>query len=186
MTATAHRCCSCVSRCAIALALILLSALPVSCGLHSKGQGGAGEAARTASIEVACPFAPVALVVHPLTRVVKGPQDAAARLEVYIELRDRFGDEVKGLGDLAVELLEDGGPIAGVGQQRQLALWRFDLNDLEANDRAYDPITRTYRIDLANAPEGAASAPNGAGGRVLIRATLTVPAGKQLVGELRL
>jgi hypothetical protein len=168
------------------LALLVLSGAGASCGLHSKGQGGTGDADRISTIEVACPFAPVALMIHPLTRVVPGQQQAGARLEVYIDLRDRFGDEVKGLGDLAVELLEDGGPIAGVGQQRQLALWRFDLNDLEANDRAYDPITRTYRIDLANAPEGAAGTRDGAGGRVLIRATLTAPTGKQLVGELRL
>lgn len=186
MTAPASRCCSGVCRRARVPALVALAAACASCGVHSKGQRGPGDSSRIATIEVACPFSPVALMIHPLTRVVRTPQEPDARLEVYIELRDRFGDEVKGLGDLAVELLDDGGPIAGVGQQRQLALWRFDLNDLEANDRAYDPITRTYRIDLANAPEGAAETRNGAGGRVLIRATLTTPAGKQLVGELRL
>src|SRR4051812_29835024 len=58
------------------------------------------------------PFAPASLRVHPLTHVdlVEGEKGSAPTSEVvlHFELLDRYGDAVKGLGIVNVELYRPG------------------------------------------------------------------------------
>lgn len=132
------------------------------------------------SVMAAWPFAPARIEVHPLTRLVPSAT-GPGQIEAHVELRDRFGDEVKGLGELLIELYEDAGPVSGVGERRQIATWRFNLTDLDANDRAYDNVTRTYRLDLTEVPTLTTGE-----GRLRLRATLTTPGGVRLSAERRL
>ncbi len=105
------------------------------------------------------PFAPKAMRVHPLTHA-ELDADGAARVVVHVELKDAWGDTVKGIGRLQAQVWAD-------GQSAQDAIrWDVDLRTLGDNASFYDPATRTYRIVLGGLPgwldaairEGAGSA----------------------------
>lgn len=145
------------------------------CGVAPKGPARpAGQSAAS------WPFAPERIEVHPLSRLVT-TRGETGRIESHILMRDRFGDDTKGLGELLLELYSDEGPVTGVGEARQIMVWRFDLANLQANDDAYDNVTRTYRLDLADVPASAAGRD-----RATLRATLTTPGGNRLTAERRL
>lgn len=96
------------------------------------------------------PFVPASMVIHPLTRV---DADAKSRqwLFCHVEFKDSWGDTVKAVGKLTVELYRPTGPrSAGLG--RQELVWTVDMSDLERNASLYDPATRTYRLPLENPP----------------------------------
>jgi hypothetical protein len=152
-----------------------LLALVAGCDLAPKAP------ARSAGVgSAAWPFAPERIEVHPLSRLVTiGGQPG--RIEAHILMRDRYGDDTKGLGELLLELYSDEGPVTGVGEARQMMVWRFDLANLEANDEAYDNVTRTYRLNLADVPAATAAV-----GRATLRASLTTQGGKRLTAERRL
>jgi hypothetical protein len=137
------------------------------CGVESKG---GPRVARPAPAP--CPrgaFDPVAVVIHPLTRLE--PDGAGGtRIDAHIEFRDAAGDEVKGAGRLSLELSRETGPVTGLGSSAQLLRWEADLSDAGMNSRSYDRVTRTYRFELTGLPEWAA------GGGLVLRAILT-PAG---------
>lgn len=153
--------------------LVVLIGLVGGCDIAPKAP-----ARPSSGVQVSWPFAPERIEVHPLSRLVTvGGQ--SGRIEAHILMRDRFGDDTKGLGELLLELYGDEGPVTGVGEARQLMVWRFDLANLESNDEAYDNVTRTYRLNLADVPVGAA-------GRSVLRATLTTQGGKRLTSERRL
>jgi len=98
------------------------------------------------------PFAPVSLRVHPLTHIDPGweregvaPENA--QLVLHFELLDRYGDSVKGLGTVHVELYRPGA--ATVGTETQELAWDVEgMNTPEANTRRFDNATRTYRVPL--------------------------------------
>jgi hypothetical protein len=121
-------------------------------------------------------FDPVALRVHPLTHV--DATGSTCVLIVHVELRDAFGDSVKGLGDLIVE---------AEGPNGQRIAWDVPgMLDPEANTRRFDPPTRTYRMPL-RCPQWVASwaaAPRKA--PLTIKARLTRSDGETLAGELAL
>ncbi len=99
---------------------------------------------------VAHPFAPASLQIHPLTRV---DHDAKGALWIicHIELKDAWGDTTKAVGQLQIELYKPvGGPGSGVGTQE--LTWDVNLSDLDQNAALYDSATRTYRLQLENAP----------------------------------
>lgn len=97
------------------------------------------------------PFAPVVLRVHPLTHVEAAPAGTSPDqcvLVLHLELRDRYGDSVKGLGRLKVELYTPGEGVAP-GIERQALTWHVDgFDDPEANTSRFDAATRTYRLPL--------------------------------------
>jgi hypothetical protein len=140
-------------------------------GGASVAAGGEGEAGGEEA------FAPARLRVHPLTHV-EPPMDGGAGsiLVLHVELRDRFGDNVKGLGMLRVELL---GPDAGTSATltRTRVEWDVaDMGDPEMNSRRFDGATRTYRVPL-EAPAWVAQwardrATARGGGSLRVRATL--------------
>lgn len=102
-------------------------------------------------------FAPVSLRIHPLTHVdaAAGIKDATAadktRIVLHFELKDRFGDNVKALGTLRVELLKPGsGATPGI-ESRELTWDVAEFADPDENFKRFDTPTRTYRV-LLNAP----------------------------------
>lgn len=157
-------------------AALLLGACDVS------KKGGAGHGGASAGVGVlGCPFAPVKLVIHPLTRLAPAPAgEEGLIIDVHIELRDETGDDVKGVGMLAFELFREGGPLEGMGDRRQLRRWEADISDLEKNSEAFDRVTRTYRFELAGVPPDARTSQ-----RLGLRATFSQSAGRQLSAEHR-
>lgn len=119
--------------------------------MERKGGAGRGPVSQVAPGEN--PFAPAQLVIHPLSRVVKDPATGEERIELHLELRDRWDDSAKWLGEVVLELHRDAPPVAnGPTGNEQLKRWRVDLNDPEANVKAYDRVTRTYRLTLVGLP----------------------------------
>lgn len=124
-------------------------------------------------------FEPVALRLHPLTRIVSR-QDNHLRIDAHIELRDAAGDEVKGAGLLVIELVRGGGPIMTGGSSPYVLRWQTDLSDPAENNRSYDRVTRTYRFELSGETEIVAA------GNLRLRAALTRSDGRALTDELTL
>ena len=115
----------------------------------SRGGGGRAvtDASATGDSTLRSSFDPESMRVHPLSHVDVAPDgvDGAALL-VHVELRDRFGDAVKGVGKLRVELSRGADTSAG---DSPAAAWDVaDLLDPESGSRRFDPSTRTYRLPL--------------------------------------
>jgi len=67
---------------------------------------------------------------------------------LHFELRDAYGDAVKGLGSLKVELYRLGTGVTP-GIESQELVWDVpELRDVESNTLRYDRATRTYRVPL--------------------------------------
>ncbi|MBX3382743.1 MAG: hypothetical protein KF864_04440 [Phycisphaeraceae bacterium] len=137
---------------AAAVALAAISLLP----LHGCAPRGNGPQVPAPPGSVAA-FAPVSLRIHPLTHVdaAAGIKDATAadktRIVLHFELKDRFGDNVKALGTLRVELLKPGsGATPGI-ESRELTWDVAEFADPDENFKRFDTPTRTYRV-LLNAP----------------------------------
>ncbi len=117
---------------------------------------------------------PERMRIHPLTRVTRDPE-GEPQLALHLELKDRYGHNIKALGYLRVELSSAGrdavaadGSADGEGDARPRSVyWEIDLRDPERNALMYDDlISRTYLIHLGGLPpwviawaEGAAGAP---------------------------
>lgn len=97
------------------------------------------------------PFAPVSLRVHPLTHVTT-LADGSAAIVCHLEFKDRWHHTVKAAGPLEIQLYR---PVGGLRADvdRQDLRWPLELDDLERNADWFDPVTRTYRIQL-EAPPG--------------------------------
>jgi hypothetical protein len=105
------------------------------------------------------PFAPVSMRVHPLTHIDSPPagQRGDTTLVLHMEMRDAYGDLVKGLGRLDVELSRSTpagvlvGGIAGGGFEDQPAVaWQAaEMLDAAENARRFEWDTRTYRVRLS-------------------------------------
>ncbi|MEM7755173.1 MAG: hypothetical protein AAF297_06015 [Planctomycetota bacterium] len=137
-------------------------------GGESRAIGGAGELGPTdvRGLTELGPFAPDSMRVYPLTHVEAG-EGEDPRIVLHLELRDRWGDTVKGTGRVRVRLYRGDatGGLAGAAQQRQELVWDVDLTDLRLNASLFDPSTRTYRVVLGELPEWAdAFAEGGPGG----------------------
>ena len=163
------------------LTLAALLAL-ASCGIERKGgaTGGRGPISNATANE--SPFAPVQLVVHPLTRVAKDPNTGDERVELHLELRDRWEDSVKWLGSVVIELFCESPPIANATTGgEQLKRWRVELANADSNVMAYDRITRTYRLTLVDLPSD-----KGKLGVWKLEARWTLPEGRTLTASQRI
>lgn len=110
------------------------------------------------------PFAPKAMRIHPLTHQEIGPA-GGARVVLHMELKDAWGDSVKGIGRVQAQVWREG------ESQDRAVRWDVDLRSLEENARFYDPATRTYRIVLGGLPgwlDEAVRAGRGGGGRLRV------------------
>lgn len=90
------------------------------------------------------PFAPRVMRVHPLTHTEVDNQDQA-RIVLHVELKDSWGDTIKGVGALQVQL-------RGSESQERMR-WDIDLRDLDSNVGYFDSATRTYRVVLGGLPD---------------------------------
>ena len=95
----------------------------------------------------ACPFSPESMRLFPLTHAEVSARGEAV-LIVFIEMRDHWGDTVKGTGSLELRLTRASGEPAGATG----SVWAIDLSDLARNAALYDPSTRTYRFALDGLP----------------------------------
>jgi hypothetical protein len=127
-----------------------------------------------------CAFAPVAILVHPLSRLVIQP-GKEPRIDAHIEMRDAAGDEVKGAGKLVLELHRGSGAFTGAGMRQPALRWETDLADAQENSRAFDRVTRTYRFELTGIAETI-----GTEGGLRLRAVLTTGDGRELADEMGL
>ncbi|MEM1184165.1 MAG: hypothetical protein AAGI53_04095 [Planctomycetota bacterium] len=120
-------------------------------------------------LELLGPFAPESMRVFPLTHAEVTPE-GGAQVVLHLELRDRWGDTVKGTGQVKVRLYRgsaNSGGLLGSARQRQELTWDVDLTDLGLNAVLYDPSTRTYRIVLGELPEWAAGLATGGGNQAV-------------------
>lgn len=82
-------------------------------------------------------FAPVAMRLHPLTRILPD------QLEARVELMDQMDDVTKGVGQITLELYRY--ELASLHHRGQLVQrWQTDISTLQTNEKFWDPITRTY------------------------------------------
>jgi hypothetical protein len=160
----------------------LLAVSAASCGIERKGGATGGRGPISHAGEQESPFVPVQLVVHPLTRVVRGTAAGDDRVELHLELRDRWEDSVKWLGDVVIELFRESPPIANASSGgEQVKRWKVELTDAEANVKAYDRVTRTYRLTLVDLPSD-----KGKSGVWKLEARWMLPEGRTLVATQRL
>lgn len=123
------------------------------------------------------PFAPVAMRIHPLTHA-ETDAEGNPRIVLHVELKDAWGDTVKGVGRIQAQLWRD-------GQTAEDALrWDVDLRSLTDNADFHDPATRTYRIPLAGLPlwlNDAIKAGTGPSARLRVLFLTTDTAGSPIV-----
>lgn len=94
------------------------------------------------------PFRPAVMRVHPLTHT-ELDEDGEPVLILHVELKDPWGDTVKGVGQMQVQLRRGGsGDTIGDAGTR----WDIDLRDIEENVSYFDSATRTYRVVLGGLP----------------------------------
>lgn len=119
-------------------------------GAGDESGAGAGVGGRGTEV---WPFAPRSVRVHPLTHVDTPDPGGEGTLILHVELRDRFNDSVKSVGQMSVELTS-GTPGAGfaTGSQTRVRWDIGDITDPQASSRRFDPSTRTYRIPLKSPP----------------------------------
>jgi len=94
------------------------------------------------------PFRPAVMRVHPLTHTEINA-DGQAVMILHVELKDPWGDTVKGVGQLQVQLRKQSATSV-VGNRG--TRWDVDLRDIEVNVSYFDSATRTYRIVIGGLP----------------------------------
>lgn len=95
------------------------------------------------------PFRPAVMRVHPLTHTELTNEGNAVMI-LHVELKDSWGDTVKGVGQLQVQVRK-GGSTREVGNRG--TRWDVDLRDIEVNVSYFDSATRTYRIVIGGLPD---------------------------------
>ncbi len=116
------------------------------------------------------PFRPSAMRVHPLTHT-EIRSDGEPVLVLHVELKDSWGDTVKGVGQVQVQLRK-ASATSTIGDRG--TRWDIDLRQIETNISFFDSATRTYRIVLGSLPDWLdqsvrAGAPEAARVRALFR-----------------
>ena len=130
--------------CATVLACAAMAGVLVSV-LVGGGCGVIGGAERWEGDATVGPFAPARLRLHPLSHLERDEAGLPKRLVCHAEFQDRWFDSVKACGVMEVQLYRGS---ATPGMDEQVARWSVDLTNLEANARWFDPVTRTYRVQL--------------------------------------
>lgn len=93
------------------------------------------------------PFSPAEMRVHPLTHAeMVGDKE---RVVLHVEVRDGWGDTIKGVGRVTVRMSRagSGSSIGDSGTK-----WEIDLTDLATNVSYFDSVTRTYKFVLTGLP----------------------------------
>ncbi|MBL8760364.1 MAG: hypothetical protein JNL50_03595 [Phycisphaerae bacterium] len=127
-----------VRRGAVLACAVMAAFACAGCGAIGGGEAWEGDA-------TVGPFAPARLRLHPLSHLERDAAGLPTRLVCHAEFQDRWFDSVKACGVVEVQLYRGS---ATPGMDEQVARWTVDLTDLEANARWFDPVTRTYRVQL--------------------------------------
>jgi hypothetical protein len=137
---------------------VLVAGTMAGCGWNpypaSPGHASADDPSPTAA---AAALSPRTLVISPLT-TIRRSETAQDTLVLHLVLEDGFGQPIKALGTLAVELRRSG-PSAEVNAEggptfsSPAAQWQVDLRDPEVNAAAFDGlVTKTYVLRLSGVP----------------------------------
>lgn len=97
--------------------------------------------------ESALAFAPAAVRLYPLTHLQRD-EAGAGRIVCYLEVKDGWGDGLKALGTLQVQLYR---PMRDGSLVRE-SVWDVDLRSPQVNVALFDPVTRAYRVQLGGVP----------------------------------
>ncbi|MFK7760044.1 MAG: hypothetical protein AB8C13_08860 [Phycisphaerales bacterium] len=93
------------------------------------------------------PFAPAEMRIHPLSHFEQVGDDS--RIVLHMEVRDGWGDTIKGVGRVTVRLRRSDALTMGTSGVR----WDIDLRNLATNVSYFDSVTRTYKFVLSGLPE---------------------------------
>ena len=111
------------------------------------------------------PYVPATMRVHPLSRVVPSAEPGTPpHAEVCVQCLDLDGDATRGVGELSVQVGAEGERV------------RRNLGDAAVNRASWDPVTRTYRLQLP-VPPGFQC---GAGASLPVQACLQITPTRQL------
>ncbi len=92
-------------------------------------------------------FAPATVRLYPLTHLQRD-EDGRGRLIAYVEVKDRWGDSIKALGSLQMQLYR---PMRDGSLVRE-SVWDIDLRSEDVNVALFDPVARAYRVQLVGLP----------------------------------
>lgn len=119
----------------------------------------------TPTIDPKWAIPPATIAVHPLTRIGADSAGNPALL-LYLEVHDEFGQTIKALGRVRVELYRPGfarpepqtvstgdNPVSPDTVQPRDQAWDVDLTEPNRNARMFDDlVTRTYTFPLGGLP----------------------------------
>lgn len=108
----------------------------------------AGSSADSVDVGARSPFAPKEMRIFPLTHLERVPGEGErTRIVCHLEFVDRWFDTCKAVGKVEVEIYRPGGGL-NPGVDVRAGRWEIDLTNLERNAEWFDPVTRTYRLQL--------------------------------------
>lgn len=99
--------------------------------------------------EVAWPYWPRSMRIHPLTRIVEDRDTGRTLIEARVEMRDGDGGTSKACGLLRLDLY-DASNESPAGSRAE---WNLDLRDRDFNHERFDDVTLTYLFRLEIGPE---------------------------------
>lgn len=130
---------------------------------------GSDQSAQSAVAEVYRALAPVAVRLHPLTRLER-TADGGVCVVVHVELIDRYDQSGRWPGTLRVSLLRPATAPSGDVRARGVPggesldmSFTADLRNGEAHAAAYDWVTRTYVVRRCDMPAWIADVESGRG-----------------------
>jgi hypothetical protein len=132
---------------AILIMVTAVAVLPVVGCQRLDLYGGRADSRRLA-------FWPKQVVLQPsFTRIMgksKNDGEQTGKIEVYVQLKDQFGDPVKSLGQFRFELFRYQPAVSDPRGQRFLVggVQQFDLTVADVNQQYWDSVTLNYRFDL--------------------------------------
>ena len=92
------------------------------------------------------PFWPVAMRVHPASRLVLEQDTGQAFIEARIEFTDAYDDTSKAVGVMKFDLMVAGLP---ADASNPVLSWELPIDTVEQNSFHYDGVTRTYLFRLS-------------------------------------
>jgi len=122
------------------------------CASGCASDTGSSLAGSSSEAGAGSPFAPKEMRIYPLTHVErvsgeKSADGARSRIVCHLEFVDRWFDTCKAVGRVELEIYRPGGGL-NPGVDVRAGRWDIDLTNLERNAEWFDPVTRTYRLQL--------------------------------------
>lgn len=145
--------------------LALLLPIALTGAAATLGSCAGSQRASNPTIDPKWAIPPATIAIHPLTRIGADSAGNPALL-LYLEVHDEFGQTIKALGRVRVELYRPGfarpepqtvstgdNPISPDTVQPRDQAWDVDLTEPNRNARMFDDlVTRTYTFPLGGLP----------------------------------